>query len=1047
MADLLKDFLGGLVAKAAPPAGTPPATPVAPAANPLTSFLAGVTDKAKANQDALMARLSPFQKGLQTEVQSDAGAVGAAGDKLVAQTGRNVSDAIVGKLPVSAEDVGTGLFKTIKGIGSLAQGFNQGVEQLSKSVLASIYGKEAVDKGYSYGDGSLMRSITGSDSVSTIQDFAKKSEDHALSIGATPLEAKMFGSSMAFGLALADNPFFGPEKASFNLTKEAVADLVKATDEKAIGAILMRDGVPADVAEKVAPIFKTANSPKLVRTAAQEIANGVDNVRNGSVERGFVTSVKERIPELETRVAGQYIPRSTDTLSMKAANLVKDDLNAATDLAMKGTDEKAVATAVELIKKYSADAEAATDQAVKDNAYDQAAKIANEIARKLTESGRTVQAASILSRLTPEGQVRFAAREIQRFNETARPAQRIPELTGEQTATITKKFQAAQSLPEGAAQARAFAEAEDYVKSLVPTPLFQKIVSVWKAGLLTGLKTSGLNIGSNLFHGISEIAKDAPAALVDSVASIFTGKRTTGFTLKGTAGGIRDGFQKGADYIKTGFDERQSAKKLDLGKVNFGDSPFAKTVQAYEQTVFRTIGAEDMPFYYGAKARSIADQAYITAKNEGLTGKELTARAEELMQNPDDEMIRFATLDAETAIFQNSTMLGKMARDMQKVGGGAGNIVIPFGRTPGAVVMQLFNYSPVGLVSQIAGDIAKGQFSQRMFAKAAGRAAVGTGALYLGAKLFDSGKIALGYPDKESDREQWKIEGKQPNSVKIGDKWRQVGTLGPLGMSLVIGGYIQNGIKNTGSFWGGVSQGAFGALQTLTQQTFLSGLTSFLDAISDPQQSAQNYFSGLLSSLIPTIVGDVARGTDTYERDTTSGGLGDVVNRVKAKIPGVRETLQPQVDALGNRTKTPDFFTVMLDPSRPTSASNDPTVKELSRLQEGGYSVTPSELGNKSGFQSLTKDQNTKLRRRAGELLKNKLDNLFADESYQKLADDEKEKVIDKFATGARDAAKAEMVLFVTNGLSGDAYKKKLSDLKADKMMTKDVFSLYQQIR
>lgn len=48
----------------------------------------------------------------------------------------------------------------------------------------------------------------------------------------------------------------------------------------------------------------------------------------GAKERGFVTSVKEEFPQL-TKVSGQYIPRSTDALAVKARNLMNENFAAA----------------------------------------------------------------------------------------------------------------------------------------------------------------------------------------------------------------------------------------------------------------------------------------------------------------------------------------------------------------------------------------------------------------------------------------------------------------------------------------------------------------------------------------------------------------------------------------------------------------------------------------------------------------------------------------------------------------------------------------------
>ena len=90
------------------------------------------------------------------------------------------------------------------------------------------------------------------------------------------------------------------------------------------------------------------------------------------------------------------------------------------------------------------------------------------------------------------------------------------------------------------------------------------------------------------------------------------------------------------------------------------------------------MGAEDQPFYYGAKARSLASQAIAQAKNEGLKGAEATKFIEDLIKNPTDKMMKYAVSDAEIAVFQNKTTLGEIAQAVQKAPGG--EIVVPTGQ-------------------------------------------------------------------------------------------------------------------------------------------------------------------------------------------------------------------------------------------------------------------------------------------------------------------------------------------------------------------------------
>ena len=63
--------------------------------------------------------------------------------------------------------------------------------------------------------------------------------------------------------------------------------------------------------------------------------------------------------------------------------------------------------------------------------------------------------------------------------------------------------------------------------------------------------------------------------MVDSLASLFTGKRTLAFTLKGTGKGTLEGIKRGFSYLKTGFSERDIASKLDFKRVNFGKNKIA----------------------------------------------------------------------------------------------------------------------------------------------------------------------------------------------------------------------------------------------------------------------------------------------------------------------------------------------------------------------------------------------------------------------------------------------------------------------------------------
>ena len=870
-----------------------------------------------------------------------------------------------------------------------------------------------------------------------------------------PITSRSFGAELGFNEKGKIAPIAGFAIAAADLipggsvSKKGAVTLLKNANkaDDALRILTKVMGVAVEVAQKyVDDAVRLTDEKKLLKLVdsvvieSQEVSRFLNKGKQAVEKmRGFVKSAKEVLPDAN-KIAGQYIPRSTDDLILRAKKQIAENVGEAERIALGGSDENAVAVASELLKKYADDAAKSVDPAITNALYDKAAEVANTLAPKLTEQGRAIQAASILGRLTPEGQVRFAARHVQKYNETARV--KIPEITGQQVKSITDQMKKIASLPDGLEKATNFQKLQNEIQDLVPTPLIKKVTAIWKAGLLTGVKTSGLNLFSNLSHSTTEVLKDAPAAIVDNVASLFTGQRTKTFTLRGQAGGLQEGFEKGIRYFKTGFDERNLAQKLDYKKVNFGKGAVAKVFQTYTDIVFRALGTADQPFYYGALSRSLMDQALAQGKNAGKSGQALISFAEELVKSPTEEMLKYGVADAATAVFQNETYLGKAAKAFQKVPV-VGEIVVPFGRTPSAVATQIINYTPIGIASQVIKMIGKGQFDQRLFSEAVGRGLTGIGVLAIGGELFKKGLVALDRPTTEREQKQWELEGKKPNSVKIGDKWRSPTVLGPAGNLLLIGGHFQKSYTESGSPTEALAKVMTGSAKSFSEQTFLTGVNQAVAAITDPARSAESYFETLVSSVVPTLASDVARANDPLERRAET-----IPQRIMARIPGLRKKLEPQVDVLGKeRARVGNPLEVLLDPTRPSPSLTSPVIRELRTLTDRGLEVSPTLLGDKKGFTALTQKQNTELWKYAGEIINDKLESLFSRESYKNLEDDEKEKIVEKVIDQSKINARAAVVLEITEDMTGEELKNKLSELKKGGLLTRDVFLKYQELR
>ncbi len=746
-------------------------------------------------------------------------------------------------------------------------------------------------------------------------------------------------------------------------------------------------------------------------------------------QRQFIESLKEADILKPTETA-EYRQRSTSDLAVRAANLVQDDIAQAEKIARTRTDDVAVAVISELLKEYGRQARAAESETIRDTIYEKTSALAYDAAARLTEAGRIVQAASIVSLETPEGLLRFAAREINAYNEK-HPKNPLPKLTKEQVAFILKEIDGINGMPPGIEKAIRFEKLMDHIRGLVPSSTFDKIVTLWKAGLLTGIKTSGLNTISNAMHGVTEVVKDIPAAAVDSVLSLFSGKRTLALTLRGSWTGIQKGARAGWTYMRTGFSERDIAAKLDWKKVQF-KSKTGKFFQAYEELVFHTLGAEDQPFYYGAKARSLASQAEAIAKTEKLRGTEYTMRINGLLENPTDEMLKYATIDAETAVFQNRTKLGDIARQMQTVKGI--EFIIPFARTPSAIAMQMIHYSPLGAIKAVVENM--GNYDQRLFSQQIGRAVVGTGVLVLGAHLFRAGLMMLGRPRTEKERELWKLEGRAANSIKIGGQWRSVQVLGPAGLVMVVGGYFAQALDETGSPTKAMVTSFSGGAKAFTEQTYLRGLNSALEAIQEPENYGPAFFSSMAGSVVPTLLADIARATDTTER-RSAGPL----TRAFSRIPGLRQTLEPQVNVFGNDLPRygGNALEVMADPTRPAKIHHDVVVDELRRLWDAGHRASPTLLGSRNGFDGLTAAQNTELWRRAGELTYYGIWSLLGQPLYRYSDDSGKTRLLNQAVEDAKIRARAEMAYQLIQAMPSNQRMRKIEALRDGGLVTNEV--------
>ncbi len=548
-------------------------------------------------------------------------------------------------------------------------------------------------------------------------------------------------------------------------------------------------------------------------------------------------------------------------------------------------------------------------------------------------------------------------------------------------------------------KAKAMGELTQAFKNLTATGFWRTALTWWKAGLF-GLKTHGRNVGGNLgYAGFTETAL-VPGSLADMVAGAVNYAKGKGYTraLMGpSATAMYDstrfaatvGLSEGWQILKHGATLEQMEKQQFYAEAH-SKNPAVNAINKLANMSFRLMGAEDRVFYNGHLRRNLLGRAKAQAVNEHRADSavDVKARTKELADNPSEQLMADAKMDALEATFNNNNRISKGLASFKKELGGYSvllDFVIPFDRTPTNIFIRMLEASPVGLVisaGQISKALAKDGFTseqQRKFAKTFGRSSLGTGILALGWILASMGLATGPADDDEGRRERDKAAGRKPGAIRIFGTWYQVGSFSPMGNLLSIGAGLYREAKQTRTEWyqGLTHMAALGG-KALLELPMLQGAKGVLDTLQAPGGSKTTSGGGrFAASFVPTLLSDLAELGDTKTRDPKG-----FLQQIQKRIPGLRNLLPEATDVLGrpvDQSKSAAY-----NPTLPSKGKEltDPVDRELLRLDVG---VSKPDI--KAGE---TEDAYRERSKSTGQKVYAVIDRVIQTPAYQKLTDEEK---------------------------------------------------------
>lgn len=583
-----------------------------------------------------------------------------------------------------------------------------------------------------------------------------------------------------------------------------------------------------------------------------------------------------------------------------------------------------------------------------------------------TELGQAVQAMSIINHQTPQGQVVWIQRSINKVNkDLARTRKNGAQFnfTPEMQQKILNSTK--ENLQDN------INEVYEELGKQVPKSRIEKLNEWRYFSMLANPRTHIRNIVGNLVMGKVQDTKNKIAGGLESVFLKGSDERT--HTIKKAGKEVRQ-------FAKNDIKNVASELGLNDNKYN-PQSRLQNAQRTFKSNILEnTLGKA---FDFNSKMLEVEDgwglkSAYPKALAEYITANKLDIKniSDKDLQKARNHAIK----QAQEATFHQECQIASMLNALENknkvtqvmVGG-----LIPFKKTPMNVAITGYQYSPLGLMTSLtkgAVDLRNGKITANQYIDNISKGLTGTGIALLGYALTEAGilKASGGDDDKEKFEEQ---QGKQSYSIQIGNNTYSLDWLAPAGIPLFIGSELYqigkakeaNGeVKNQNQFISSLENIANAGMTTMnpmSEMSMVSGLVSTLKSYSqDPMQGLSNTLVNMgksyVNQMFPTALGQVSKTLDDKERSTTStesGILSKAVdstkNQIISKIPGLRQMLPVATDVWGNeKEQKGNYIDNAILPWTKKEITTNSTDKALTELYDktGESSVLPDSYINKT---------------------------------------------------------------------------------------------------
>jgi hypothetical protein len=536
------------------------------------------------------------------------------------------------------------------------------------------------------------------------------------------------------------------------------------------------------------------------------------------------------------------------------------------------------------------------------------------------------------------------------------------------------------------------------------------LMEAWINMLLSGPQTHVVNSVSNALVQAWTLPERATAALI---GKLHGGEKVYAREILPQIYGMAKGAKDGAKVaLRTFITEEPSdiLAKVEGPRIAIRGETFGLTgkagaaVDAAGKAIRipgRALTSMDEFFKSIGKNSELHALAAREGVREGLSGHKLATYIADTVRNPTPAMEEAAINYGRYVTFTKP--LGPTASAIAQVANSHPyiKVIMPFVRTPTNIIKFAGERTPLAVFSKaVRAEIAKGGVARDM---ALARMALGSTVMAGVAALAKEGYITGGGPVEQQTRAALYRTGWQPYSFKINGTHYSFGRLEPLGTIVgtaadfaEIAGYLES---NEADKLASLIMAS--AAKNITSKTWLRGLSNAIEAMDDPDRYMQQAVAALAGTAVPTGVAQYTRVKDPIMREARTA-----IDRIKSRLPGYSETLQPRLNLWGDPIVLsgglgPD----LISPVYTSDIKPDKVNDEIVRLRT--KTGMPSRRINKV---ELTPEQYNEYVTYAGQPAKRVLDRMVNSPGWDAIPDFKKDELITDQIKEFRDRARELMV-------------------------------------